>query len=231
MSLAWLKILDSTSSREVNSPETRKEIILNCVNCGAPMTLFRNQDYYFCEYCGSFHFPTASKEGIRQLGEDPDGIHCPQCRVPLQMVTLDDRFRGYQCGTCRGFLFNMTTFRDAIEIRRALATTPSDPPRPLNRIDLARKLDCPGCSHVMSTHPYLGPGAIVIDTCSNCGLIWLDHGELTQVINAPGKDRGKGLPIQSAKSSRGTHKKKARQKGRQEKDLISLVEKFFELDD
>lgn len=33
----------------------------------------------------------------------------------------------------------------------------------------------------MESHPYYGPGNIVIDTCTPCGYLWLDHGELTRV--------------------------------------------------
>ena len=36
----------------------------------------------------------------------------------------------------------------------------------------------------METHPYYGPGNIVVDTCSECGYLWLDHGEMTRVENA-----------------------------------------------
>jgi hypothetical protein len=36
----------------------------------------------------------------------------------------------------------------------------------------------------METHPYYGPGNIVVDTCSECGYLWLDHGEITRVENA-----------------------------------------------
>ena len=42
----------------------------------------------------------------------------------------------------------------------------------------------------MVTHPYLGPGAIVIDTCETCDCLWLDAGELKRVVDAPGRDRG-----------------------------------------
>ena len=42
----------------------------------------------------------------------------------------------------------------------------------------------------MSTHPYFGPGNVVIDNCEACELVWLDFGELKQIVNAPGKDRG-----------------------------------------
>jgi Zn-finger nucleic acid-binding protein len=42
----------------------------------------------------------------------------------------------------------------------------------------------------METFKYLGPGNIVIDTCHQDDLIWLDYRELEKVVNAPGRDRG-----------------------------------------
>jgi Zn-finger nucleic acid-binding protein len=47
----------------------------------------------------------------------------------------------------------------------------------------------------MDVHPYYGPGNIVIDSCSACDLIWLDHGELQQITDAPGRDRGTRAPL------------------------------------
>ena len=41
----------------------------------------------------------------------------------------------------------------------------------------------------MLTHPYYGPGNIVLDTCSQCDLVWLDAGEFGRAIDAPGPDR------------------------------------------
>lgn len=203
---------------------------MNCQNCGAPMTLFREQDYFYCEYCGSFHFPPASSEGIRNLGANPEGITCPHCRVPLGVVTLDDRFRGYQCPHCQGFLFDRNTFRLTIETRRAMATTPADPPRRLEPAELERSLRCPACSRPMDTHPYLGPGTLVIDTCKHCNLIWLDNGELNRVINAPGNDRGKGTPPFPHELNH-RPKKTATQGDRYNLNLRKLLDKFFEIDD
>ena len=42
----------------------------------------------------------------------------------------------------------------------------------------------------MTTDWYYGPGNIILDRCVPCDLVWLDYGELTQVIDAPGVDRG-----------------------------------------
>jgi Zn-finger nucleic acid-binding protein len=59
----------------------------------------------------------------------------------------------------------------------------------LDRAQLKRKLRCSHCGELMATHPYYGPGNIVVDTCFRCHVIWLDYGEMDIVIGAPGRDR------------------------------------------
>lgn len=198
---------------------------MNCKNCGAPMVLNRERDYYRCEYCGAFYFPSASTEGMRTLGENPEGIRCPICHVPLQMVVLDDHYRGYHCARCRGFLFFRSTFRHLLESRRARAATPSEPPTRYDPGELQRRISCPMCSRVMETYPYLGPGNIVIDTCSWCDLIWLDYREIEKAVNAPGRDRG----IRQPKGDDGFRSwgKRRRKKGL---DILRLLDDFPDLD-
>jgi hypothetical protein len=41
----------------------------------------------------------------------------------------------------------------------------------------------------MDTHPYYGPGNVVVDNCARCAVIWLDCGELAAIRDAPGRDR------------------------------------------
>lgn len=200
---------------------------MNCENCGAPMVLFREHDYYFCEHCGSFYFPLASPDGVRLLGEAPEGTLCPNCHLTLHMATLDDHYRGYQCANCQGLLLNRNSFRMTIETRRARAVTPPDPPRPLNQAELGRDLNCPVCHQTMNTHPYLGPGTIVIDTCDPCNLIWLDYGELSRVVNAPGKDRGGGLNQLYERFDEEQKRKMKKDRAAKEKNLLQLLDKFF----
>jgi len=163
---------------------------MNCPHCGAPMTLFRARDYYHCEYCGSYYFPDQDNQGLRVLGENPEGIHCPLCREPLNLVTYADFFRGYQCPHCQGLLFNRTAFREAIEFRRSRTTQAPEPYSRFEAAELERRTFCPVCESEMETFQYNGPGNIIIDTCHPCDLIWLDYGEIQKVVNAPGKDRG-----------------------------------------
>jgi Zn-finger nucleic acid-binding protein len=192
------------------------------------MVLYRKQDYFHCEHCNSFHFPSASRDGIRLLGESPEGTLCPNCATPLHIATLDDTYRGYQCKNCQGLMLTRGSFRMAVETRRARAKTPPDPPKPLNREELNRKLDCPICHQQMATHPYLGPGTIVIDTCDRCNIIWLDYGELAHVVNAPGQDRGTGLgPVYKRLENEQIRIKRKKEKDKFEKDLLNLLDKIF----
>jgi Zn-finger nucleic acid-binding protein len=46
----------------------------------------------------------------------------------------------------------------------------------------------------MEVHPYYGPGNVVMDSCTTCDLVWLDVGELKQISEAPGGDRGVRKP-------------------------------------
>jgi Zn-finger nucleic acid-binding protein len=41
---------------------------------------------------------------------------------------------------------------------------------------------------------YYGPGNIVMDLCIACDWVWLDYGELKQIADAPGVDRGSRDP-------------------------------------
>ena len=105
-------------------------------------------------------------------------------------MTFDDFFQGFHCPKCRGLLFNRTTFRDAIVFHRSRTQRPPDPINTFDPLELERIMYCSVCSKKMETFQYLGPGNIVIDTCHDCDLIWLDFGELKKVVNAPGSDRG-----------------------------------------
>jgi Zn-finger nucleic acid-binding protein len=151
------------------------------------MELVRDRDYFVCQYCNSFHFPTPSKEGVRSLGQT-SGVTCPACQRELELASVKGR-RILHCPNCQGLLTKRPTFLRIVRERRNEAEVPPDPPRPLNRAELDRTLICPFCDRVMDTHPYYGPGNVVLDSCAHCGVIWLDFGELGIIVNAPGADR------------------------------------------
>jgi Zn-finger nucleic acid-binding protein len=164
---------------------------MNCDNCGAAMDLIESGRYFRCRYCGSFHFPEpVDAEGIRITGAVGNATPCPVCRVAMEQALLDDEFPVAFCATCRGVLMPRTTFAMVVNKRRAWATAPPVVPAPLDRHALERELACSLCGKRLMTDPYAGPGNVVIDSCGACDVIWLDFGEMRQIVDAPGRDRG-----------------------------------------
>ena len=161
---------------------------MNCPNCGAAMKLVDARDYFVCEYCTSFYFPTArpmAADGVQVLGERSD-LNCPQCGNGLVAGTIERR-RVLHCEQCRGVLATNPEFAEIVKRRRATHDGPTETPPPLQPEVLEREIRCPSCGRLMDTHPYYGPGNIVVDTCARCFLIWLDHGEIAAIGRAPGR--------------------------------------------
>ena len=63
-------------------------------------------------------------------------------------------------------------------------------PIPPTKDALGRRLTCPTCGKRMIADRYYGPGNVVMDGCPSCDTVWLDFGELKQIVDAPGADRG-----------------------------------------
>ncbi len=147
------------------------------------------RDYLYCEYCGSFAFPAPSVDGVVVLGEAGD-VACPICSTMLSKASVAD-VRVFHCATCRGVLAEQEVFSTIVKLLRARASGEPDPVRPVDREELEREIACPCCGRTMDTHPYYGPGNVVVDNCAGCGVIWLDYGELAAIRDAPGRDRGR----------------------------------------
>ncbi len=155
------------------------------------MDLIGRRRYFFCRHCGSFHFPEIVDEGVRVLQRDGSGDQCGVCKQTLAAAEMDDGHEVQYCERCRGVLLSRAQFAEIVERRRAWASTPPVTPMPLDRRELERSIACPGCREPMARHPYFGPGNVILDTCDRCALVWLDFGELKQIVDTPGQDRGR----------------------------------------
>jgi Zn-finger nucleic acid-binding protein len=149
-----------------------------------------DRDHFFCEYCRTSALLPGSPSDIKVVDEK-SGVDCALCNDEMQVASLL-RERVLLCGSCRGLLIEQERFLKIVDGLRAAATGPPVIPAPLNREELRRKIRCPRCTRAMNTHPYGGPGNIVVDNCETCRLVWLDTGELKSVIDAPGRDRAAG---------------------------------------
>ncbi|MBX3051738.1 MAG: zf-TFIIB domain-containing protein [Caldilineaceae bacterium] len=159
---------------------------MNCENCGAPMRLVRDRDYWVCDYCTTFHFPQENQEGVRVLGESSH-LDCPACQTRLVSAAISQLPVLY-CPKCKGLLATPENFRRIVDLRRHTSQKTPHVLRPLEKTELARRLRCSNCHGQMDVHPYYGPGNAVIDSCGTCALIWLDHGELTVIVTAPERE-------------------------------------------
>jgi Zn-finger nucleic acid-binding protein len=209
---------------------------MNCQNCGGAMELFASRGYFFCRYCGSFHFPdTKADDGIRIVGDTTQAVACAVCSKPLTSAILDETHPIRYCQNCRGVLIARRGFAGVVQKRRSWATGTPAPAVPLNPGELERKVRCPVCAGPMSTHPYYGPGNVVIDSCEPCELVWLDFGELRQIVDAPGKDRGtrefprpvKGEPVGNSITGSRVVGPGPSTGGIDDSDLLAVLTRFF----
>lgn len=155
---------------------------MNCPNCGAPMQLVRERDYFLCEHCTTFHFPREDAEGVRALGQVTD-LACPVCARRLEEAAIEGHLVK-TCPNCRGILARRRAFGIIVEKRRAAHAERAPFATPIRDEERLRRLRCPGCGQPMDNHEYLGPGAVMVDTCGDCALIWLDRGEITIIERA-----------------------------------------------
>ena len=155
------------------------------------MALAKSRDYLRCGHCGTYHFPEAIEaDGIRIVGRTANPPNCPVCSTGMSHALIDNEHPVEFCTRCRGILLPRTAFALVTQRRRAWATSPPAEPLPLNRDELRRRLACPTCGRTFDTYTHSGPGNVIIDNCVPCDMIWLDFGEMRQIVDAPGRDRG-----------------------------------------
>jgi len=159
-------------------------IAVSCQKCGGVADAVAGQEYHRCRFCESLiQLTEVSVDRILPAGVALNSS-CPTCARPLQTGLIEGR-RVLYCESCFGVVLQHADFC-AVVRERAARRAGQEPvaPRPIDPSSFQRQLKCPSCRSVMDVHPYYGPGNIVVDTCADCGLMWLDHGELTRVEQA-----------------------------------------------
>lgn len=151
------------------------------------MTVVAGRGYLKCDFCHTYSFPEAledSHDRIQPLKEKCDAT-CPCCDIQLELGLIDQAEILF-CDQCRGILIPNDLFAHVTRNRRMEWSGADAIPRPLDREELKRQIQCPGCERRMEVHPYYGPGNVIIDSCSRCRLVWVDHGEIAAIEQAPG---------------------------------------------
>ncbi len=160
---------------------------MNCSNCGAPLSSTVHPALLLCDYCQSQRHLSDDlliAEGVIDLKHTGEN-DCPSCHTPLHRRLMEESHIEH-CPRCCGLLLAGDVFRAIITNRRADHSGAEDRQSPVDAAALATRRDCPTCHQRMDTHPYYGPGNTVIDSCCHCDTIWLDAGEATAIVRAPG---------------------------------------------
>jgi Zn-finger nucleic acid-binding protein len=154
------------------------------------MRLLRDQGLMICDYCGSQAAPRLDEEGVLVL--EPVKHSCSLCAEPLSGASLfRASIEGHEllyCTRCHGMLFDMEQFYSIVqELRehRYWSRSTLAPRGP----DSERVVMCPLCHKDMDRHPYGGGGNVAVDSCEQCGVLWLDRGELSRIVAAPDREQ------------------------------------------
>ncbi|MFK8031987.1 MAG: zf-TFIIB domain-containing protein [Gammaproteobacteria bacterium] len=156
----------------------------NCENCGSTLVLKRYQDMLMCDYCSTVHIPSLREDAMIKL---VDGVTsdftCPVCTENLSLGKVDE-WDLLSCSGCRGLLIKQENFLNIIRYARSGEASLARKPGSAVSLNIERAVNCPDCSTPMATHEYYGPGDFIIDSCSDCRIVWLDGGELDTAVSA-----------------------------------------------
>jgi Zn-finger nucleic acid-binding protein len=135
-----------------------------------------------CPYCKADWVPEANVDQVAVF--EPAGFRCPTCADELRNGGLYGHGLLY-CVACRGMLIPVAEFYPIVEEARARRAAPPYTGPPPSDLEGQRAIPCPFCGHPMDNHRYGGPGNVLIDTCEQCSVHWLDKGELMRIALAP----------------------------------------------
>lgn len=104
-------------------------------------------------------------------------MKCPRCKSDLMVVEYEDIELDY-CHACGGLWFD----RGEMDL---LSEKSGAAPVPLSPAPGAReaRLRCPTCRSYMDKRHMGETEPVLVDLCPSCGGLWLDRGELEQVLD------------------------------------------------
>lgn len=158
---------------------------MNCHHCGEPLEWDGVRSVVACDICHAFRCvdtPDNSADCIVPLHK-PGRFHCPTCRRRMRQAAMDG-LKIEHCAGCRGVLLKSNVFAMLVRNRRPEFRDAATQHIFFNERDAQSAVYCPGCRGAMDTHPYLGPNAIIIDSCIGCGMVWLDCRNIATIQQA-----------------------------------------------
>jgi Zn-finger nucleic acid-binding protein len=114
---------------------------------------------------------------------------CPRCQKPLEDAQVDT-IQVRLCQACRGVLLPHPDLIQILEVSwRGVSEKQAEETQFRVREGWQSEiaLHCPDCGQTMEKYGYMNIGAIQIDRCDPCALLWLDTNELQNMVLALAK--------------------------------------------
>lgn len=192
----------------VAQPAAHEAAVVRCSGCGAPrgrgstcahcqssFAAFEQDLGSICphcltrvsdraRYCHSCSRPLAAEGSVGELAD----ARCPACEDQrMHSRRLGDELSLLECSGCGGLWLGRETFEHVIhraeDMVTALSSTTTQP-REAAKPGLGQPVryrPCPSCKALMNRSQYGKFSRVIIDTCKEHG-VWLDAGELTQIL-------------------------------------------------
>src|SRR5687768_3614584 len=107
---------------------------------------------------------------------------CPNCATPLKRKDFDGLVLD-TCPTCAGVFFDEGELADLRGRGEHMMATVDDEiqPEAAGSVAPASEKSCPGCGAKMGQFRYLYSSPVILDSCDQCGGVWIENGELKQM--------------------------------------------------
>ncbi|EDM73654.1 hypothetical protein PPSIR1_02678 [Plesiocystis pacifica SIR-1] len=172
---------------------------LNCDHCGSSFARYERDRTGICPYCTSrvseaarfCHGCGNALTGGQAIGHQTD-MACPSCGSEHRMHQreLGPDLSLLECSRCAGLWLDKRTFEHVVRraeemITEVPAGQASGPPGGRSvagaGTNSIRYRPCPVCNTLMNRSQYGRYSRVIVDTCKEHG-VWLDEGELTQIL-------------------------------------------------
>jgi Zn-finger nucleic acid-binding protein len=154
--------------------------LMNCHNCEIELEWDGFSPIVLCDICRAYRFvdvPDVTANQIISLNQPGSGC-CPCCRRRLTLAAMDG-LKVEQCAECAGVLLDDEVFAMFVRNRRIEFREAASQPLILVPVQQQPEVNCPRCRTEMNIHPCYGPDFIIVNSCLDCGNVWLDCRELT----------------------------------------------------
>jgi len=160
---------------------------MRCQFCSAPMPT----QGFICQFCRKRNSLNMSTLPKVEIVDEDDKYNCPVCENELENINIGSKKKVLiqHCSKCDGVFIKENIMKQIIEKQTVdrqkfdhlmVRFIQNNPRHASSTKDKYKK--CPICAKMMQRYNYGAVSGVILDRCLNQHGIWLDAGELKQII-------------------------------------------------